>query len=315
MSRILITGIAGFVGQWLARELIATGHTVLGSYQLPHEKEIACTISRKIRSYQLEITDPRACLSLLQKLRPTAVCHLAAISSVGQSFGAEELSLQVNLIGTQHLLAASRQIKLQKFLFVSSADIYGRFSPTNKLLTESQPASPVSPYAISKAAAEWLCQYAHKTHGVPAVIVRAFNHTGPGQTDRFAIPSFARQIALIEAGEQKPVISVGDLSAQRDFSDVRDVVRGYRLLLEHGKAGEIYQICSGKSRTVRSVLEELISLSTVPIRISVDKSRLRKADIPILRGSSAKIRKLGYRPSIRFAATLNDTLAYWRDQV
>lgn len=317
MTRLLITGIAGFVGQWLTRELLAArkSYRIIGAIQLPSDRKIVRSLHPDIPTYLLDLTDPQGIRRVVQKVRPDMIVHLAARSSVGQSFGTEQETLQVNLIGTQHLLDAVRETPVRRLLFVSSSDVFGSTAATGKKLTESDPLAPISPYAISKAAAEWACLYAARQYQTPVVIARSFNHTGPGQTDRFVIPSFARQIAEIEAGRKPPVIQVGDLSAKRDFSDVRDVVRAYRLLLEKGKAGEIYQVCSGTSRSIESVLRSLLAYSPGKIRIEVDKRRLRKADIPVIAGSSARLRRLGWKRSVPFSRTLQETLAWWRLQV
>ncbi|MEW5995105.1 MAG: GDP-mannose 4,6-dehydratase, partial [Candidatus Zixiibacteriota bacterium] len=193
---------------------------------------------------------------------------------------------------------------------------YGVFRPKNKTLTEDQPLNPVSPYGIAKAAAEQAGLYYFRQHKLPVVIARAFNHSGPRQADSFVIPAFAKQIASIESGLQEPVVAVGDLSARRDLSDVRDIVCGYRLMAEKGKPGQVYQLCSGRTVTIKSVLDTLLKLSDKRIRVKVDKSRLRKSDIPILRGDNRRAaRELGYKIRYSLTTTLKDTLEYWKKKI
>ena len=234
----------------------------------------------------------------------------AAIASVGRSFQLERLTYKVNFDGTLNVLAASLGLKtLKKLVFVSSCDTYGIFTPKTKLLSESQPFNPISPYGISKAMAEHACLYYNRRHDLPVTIARAFNHSGPRQDDNFVIPSFARQIALIEAGQQRPQLKVGDLSARRDLSDVRDIVAGYRLLAERGKEGQAYHLCTGRAVSIQRVLKALIKLSTAQISVKVDKSRLRKNDIPSLRGDNRRaVQELGYATRYSLKTTVEDTL-------
>ncbi|MCM2271212.1 MAG: GDP-mannose 4,6-dehydratase [candidate division Zixibacteria bacterium] len=313
----LITGIAGFAGSWLAEELLSEGYRVFGTF-LPNESlNNIRPIQKQLSLAKLDILDTSACRKLVAAVKPDHIFHLAAIASVGRSFELEQVTFRVNFDGTLSMLEAARQhARLKSFLFIGSADSYGTFQPPTKLLTERQCFNPISPYGIAKSAAEYASRYYHRAHGLPVVIARSFNHSGPRQTDNFVIPSFAKQIAMIEAGRQKPVLMVGDLSAKRDFSDVRDIVRGYRLLAQKGKPGEVYQLCSGKAVSIQHVLDMLISISHADISVKVDKQRLRKADIPMLRGSHAKAtRDANFSTRIPLRTTLMDTLAYWREKI
>jgi GDP-4-dehydro-6-deoxy-D-mannose reductase len=312
-----VTGIAGFAGSYLAEELVNAGWRVAGSV-IPNEPLTnLAAVKDRIVLTTFDILDPQACQEAINRTSPDYIFHLAAVASVGKSFSAERATLRVNVEGTLNLLEAARQkAGLKRFIFVSSADIYGLFSPKTKTLTEDQPLNPVSPYGISKAAAERTALYFHKQYNLPVVVARSFNHSGPRQVDAFVIPSFARQIALIEAGKQDPVLHVGDLSAKRDLSDVRDIVCGYRLLAEKGTPGRVYQLCSGKAVAINSILKGLLKLSAKDIEVRPDPSRMRKSDIPVLRGTHARAtRELGF--SIRYSIdeTLRDTLNYWRDQI
>ena len=313
----LITGIAGFAGSWLAEELLREGYRVFGTLAPGETTDNIKKIKTDLSLTRLDILNTSACRKLVVSAKPDYLFHLAAIASVGKSFDLEQTTFRVNFDGTQNMLDAARQhTGLKKFLFVGSADAYGIFQPPTKTLTENQCFNPISPYGIAKAAAEYASRYYHRAHKLPVVIARSFNHSGPRQNDNFVIPSFARQIALIEAGQQKPVLMVGDLSAKRDFSDVRDIVRGYRLLAEKGKPGEAYHLCSGKAVAINDLLRILLSLSHADIEVRIDKNRLRKADIPILRGSHAKAtRAVNFTSKIPLRKTLQSTLKYWREKI
>ncbi len=309
-----ITGIAGFAGSYLAEELLTYGYSVAGSLAPGESTSNLASIEKKLRLVRLDILNPSDCRKAVLKFKPEYLFHLAAIASVGKSFDLEQQTFRVNFEGTTNMLqAAEGCTQVRKFLFVGSCDAYGIVRPATKALTENDPFRPISPYGISKAAAEYAALYYHRRHRVPVVVARAFNHSGPRQAELFVIPSFARQIALIEAGRQEPVVRVGDISVKRDISDVRDIVKGYRLAAENGTPGEVYQFCSGKAVSIKMVLDLMRGLSPLKIAVRVDKERLRKADIPVLRGSHAKAtRKLGYRPAIELERTLADTLNYWR---
>ena len=312
--RAFITGIAGFAGSWLADELLANGYKVAGSIYNHEPTDNIRHLESQLDLHALDIIDGEATTSLLTKLKPQYLFHLAAFASVGRSHQEIRGTLRVNLDGTLNVLEAARQLKgLKQLLFISSAEVYGIFTPKTKTLTENQPVNPVSPYGISKAAAERLALYYRRVFELPVVIIRAFNHSGPRQTEDFVIPAFARQIALIEAGQQKPVLKVGDLSARRDFSDVRDIVRGYRLAAEKGTPGEIYQLCSGKAVTVQKVLDTLLAGAQKKVTVKPDPSRMRKADIPLLRGTNRKAAtQFGFTIRYNLKETLTDTLDYWR---
>lgn len=312
----LITGIAGFAGSYLAEELLANGFAVSGTILKNEPTTNLAEIKSDVRLVTLDITNQSQCERSIRRLKPDYIFHLAALSSVGQSFQNEELTFAVNFQGTLNLLRAAKDLStLKRFLQIGSCEQYGPVGKLRGPILETQPFRPISPYAISKVAAEHAALYYYHRHELPVVAVRAFNHSGPRQTDTFVIPAFARQIARIEAGKQDPVLRVGDLSPKRDFADVRDIVRGYRLLALKGKPGEAYQLCSGRAVTVRAVLELLQQLSSRKIVVRVDKSRLRKADIPTLLGSYRKVRaRTGWKPGYQLRETVTDTLNYWRNK-
>lgn len=309
-----ITGIAGFAGSFLAEELLAEGFKVAGNLYDGEPTKNIDAIKSDLRLYPLDICNAAQSRKLLKQVKPDYVFHLAALASVGRSFKEDRLTYQINFEGTLNILDAAREIgNLKSLLFTSSCDTYGIFRPKNKTMTEAQPLNPVSPYGISKVAAEHACRYYQHQYGLPVIVTRAFNHSGPRQADSFVIPAFASQVAAIEAGRQKPVLSVGDLSARRDLSDVRDIVAGYRLAATHGTPREVYQLCTGKAVPIQKVVDILIALSSRKIRLKIDKNRLRKSDIPLLRGDCSKAKKkLGYITKYGLQTTLTDTLNYWR---
>jgi GDP-4-dehydro-6-deoxy-D-mannose reductase len=314
--RVFITGILGFAGSHLAEELLRHGYEVVGNrYQQEPTANIKA-VRGQVQLVSLDILNARRCQQIISQVRPDYIFHLAAMASVGKSFSMEQLTFKVNFEGTINMLQAALNYgHLRKLVFVGSADCYGHFRPINKTLTEDQPLNPVSPYSIAKAAAEHASLYYHCQYDLPVVVARAFNHAGPRQAESFVVSAFARQVAMIEASHQKPTMKVGDLSARRDFSDVRDIVRGYRLLAEKGRDGETYQLCSGKALSIKRVLDMLLSITSQRISVRTDPARLRKADIPILRGNNKKaVRSLGFNTGYSLKETLTDTLEYWREK-
>ncbi|MEZ5360545.1 MAG: GDP-mannose 4,6-dehydratase [Candidatus Zixiibacteriota bacterium] len=315
-AKAYITGICGFAGSWLAAELISRGYTVRGA-ALPGESDkLLNRIKSQVNIDRFDITDESACRRVFARQKPEYLFHLAAIASVGQSFGIATQTFDINVNGTRNILEAIKGNKgLQRFLCVSSSDIYGRVKPDDLPLKPTQLPNPVSPYAKSKVAAEYLVGLYADQYGIPVSIVRPFNHTGPGQNDNFVIPSFCKKILAAGKPGGKKVMGVGNLDVYRDISDVRDIVRGYRLIAEKGTPGEIYHLCSGKARRIGDILNKLIEFSDIPIRIQKDRKLFRKTDIPVLRGSFHKTRtELGWKPEITIDHTLRDCLTFWRSQ-
>lgn len=312
-----ITGIAGFAGSYLAEELLNHGYKVTGAVYPGESTVNIAGIAGSVALTELDITDQKSCSQAVTRFKPDIIFHLAAFASVGKSFQQERLVYRVNFDGTLNILAAAVEAKrLRKFVFASSCDSYGVFSPKNKTLTENQPFNPISPYGISKAAAEFACQAYAKRYELPVVIGRSFNHSGPRQNQDFVIPSFARQIATIEKGSAKPVMKVGDLSVKRDLSDVRDIVRGYRLLAEKGRLSKAYHLCSGKAVTIQSVLNQMLKMSSKKITVESDRTRFRPNDIPVLRGdNNLATKELGYKIRYSLKQTITDTVNYWRDNI
>jgi GDP-4-dehydro-6-deoxy-D-mannose reductase len=308
-STVLVTGGCGFVGPYLIAALEKTGQQVIALGTSPTQ---ALSIAPEWRS--VDLCDRTAVSDLVASVRPTAVYHLAALSSVAASFEDPIPTYMTNVMGTAYLLdALRRQAPTARTLLISSAEVYGgRTSP----LLESTPFDPANPYAASKVAAEMIGLEHWKSQGLPVLRARSFNHTGPGQAPHFVVASFAKQIALIESGLQAPVLKVGNLTARRDFLDVRDVVRAYVALMAEGEPGAAYNVCSGQAIPMRALLDGLLSLCSVAIDVQEDPARFRPIDVPELVGSHAALSEAtGWKPVISLEQTLKDTLAYWRDRV
>jgi len=315
--RTLITGCAGFAGSHLAECLLGKDEEVIGlrapddaCANLQHIKERLKIVSADLR----EIGRVR---EVIESLKPQRIYHLAAFSSPAQSFEDPERTYHVNFMGTLNLLSAWLRMGMDcRFLLVSSAEVYG-IVPREKLpLREEMELRPVNPYAGSKAAAENLALQFFRSYGLPIVLVRPFNHTGPRQSSRFVCSNLARQVAEIELGLRPPTVVAGNLDAGRDFTDVRDIVRGYFDLLEHGAPGEVYQLCSGHSVSIKSVLGVLTSFASKPIQALVDKPSLRKHDAAETWGDYSKAKlAVGWEPRRELTDTLRELTDYWKEKV
>lgn len=306
--KALITGGRGFVGRHLADVLRSAGHTV-------EALDLSGPPGAAIH-HECDIRDFDRLVAFMRAIRPDWVIHLAAWSSVGLSFKNPTRAFEINAQGTVNLLEAVRGLGLNgRVVIVSSAEVYGA-SEVEGLVDEDNPIAPASPYALGKACGELGALYYSGVGGVDLIIARAFNHTGPGQADVFALPSFARQVAEAEKGLRKPVLYVGNLDVVRDFTDVRDVVRAYHLLLEGNPPGTLYNVCSGRGYRLGDLVGRLVSLSGVRMEITVDKDRWREAEIPSLIGDNRRIvRDLGWRPEIPIDTTIADLLDHWRERV
>jgi len=297
--KALVTGSEGFVGRHLTAHLEASGDEVIGVDLVDG----------------IDITDPDATHALVADIAPDVIYHLAGWADVGGSWKAPVAAFRANAEGTLNVLGAATEADVQRVLAVSSADVYGKVDVAELPLDESSDLRPASPYAASKVAADYLGLQAWLGRGLPVLRVRAFNHLGPGQTDKFVAPALASRIARAErdGGE---VLTVGNLSARRDFTDVRDVVRAYRLLMVSGEPGEAYNVCSGLDLAVQELADELLAMAKVPLRFETDPELLRPVDIPVLRGSHEKLtRATGWEPAIAIGQTLADLLEDWRGRI
>ena len=303
----MITGAAGFVGRHLTAHLEACGDEVVGvdRHEIPGSPLPG-----------VDITDAAAVGRLLDDLRPSAIYHLAGWADVGGSWKAPVEAFRANAEGTLNVLSAAVDAGVERVLAVSSADVYGKVEPSELPLTEESPLRPASPYAASKVAADYLGLQAWLGRGLPVLRVRAFNHLGPGQTDKFVAPAIASRIAKAERDGGPDVLPIGDLSARRDFTDVRDVVRAYRLLMEKGQAGEVYNVCSGVDLAVQDLADQLLAQARIPLRFETDPELLRPVEVPVLRGSHDRLTDAtGWEPEIPIGQTLTDLLEDWRTRV
>ncbi len=316
--RLLITGITGFVGSHMAEYALERGATVLGSARWRSRTENIEHLRPRVGLLECDLRDLASVRKLLREAEPTHVIHLAALSFVGSSWHMPVETLSTNILSQANLLEGVREMKVvPRVLAVGSSEEYGLVYEDELPITESNPLRPLSPYAVSKVAQDMMGFQYFKSYGLPIVRTRGFNHEGPRRGEVFVTSNFAKQIAEIEAGLRDPIISVGDLTPRRDFSDVRDVVRGYWLLLERGEPGDVYNLCSGRSWAIRDVLDfYLAHSSSKGIAVETDPARLRPSDVMVLEGDSSKIRKaVGWEIEIPFQQTLQDLLAYWRQQV
>ncbi len=304
MKKILITGITGFVGNHLKDHLDKNDYEVHGT-SLSQESTEGNTQIHKVN-----LLDEENVFKLIQELQPDLVIHLAALSSPKKSFENPKEFLQNNTDAQLNLLLAIKKAEISpRILIVSSGEIYG--SQEKLPINEAAPLFPTSPYSVSKITQDYLALQYFLSEGMDIIRVRPFNHIGPGQSDEFVVSSFAKQIAELERNDG--IVKVGNLSAKRDFTDVRDMVKAYVLILEKGKSGEVYNIGRGISYEVKFILDTLISLSGKDIRTEVDKSRLRPIDIPDIICENTKIHEAtGWTPEIPLEKTLQDTLDYWR---
>jgi len=316
--RVLITGITGFVGSHLAEWALSRGAEVTGSIRWRSNTQHIDHLRERLSLVQADLRDLSSVRELVERAQPDYIVHLAAQSFVGASWSTPSETLLTNAISQMNLFEAIRQLKVSaRFLVIGSSEEYGLVHPDELPITEANPFRPLSPYAVSKVTQDLMGFQYHKSYGLDIVRARAFNHTGPRRGEAFATSNFARQIAEIEAQRRPPVVEVGDLKPRRDFSDVRDIVRGYWRLLEAGASGDVYNLCSGRDWSIERMLNFLLSRSSVSnIEVRVDPARLRPSDVPVLRGSAEKAeRATGWRPEIPLEQTLGDVLDYWRQQL
>jgi GDP-4-dehydro-6-deoxy-D-mannose reductase len=298
--RALVIGASGFVGHHLVAHLEDSGDDVVASDRA---------------SGGPDICDPEAMLTHLAETAPDVVYHLAGQSDVARSWVDVHATFRTNVEGLLNVLAASRAAEVTKVVAIISADVYGNVLPEQLPLGEDTPMRPVSPYGASKVAADYVALQAHLGYGMDVVRARPFTHSGPGQSERFVASALASRIALAER-DGLDEITVGTLDTRRDFTDVRDVVRAYRLLAEHGHAGDVYNICTGADISIQELADTLVSLARRPVRLVPDPALLRPADLAVLRGDATKIHELtGWKAEIPLATTLADLLDDWRARV
>ncbi|HEV7666908.1 MAG TPA: GDP-mannose 4,6-dehydratase [Thermoanaerobaculia bacterium] len=295
--RVLVTGIGGFLGQHLAERLLDRGHSVVGT-TWGTTSDLA-----GIELHEVDLLDAPGLSAAVHAAAPEAIIHLAGLSHVGESWQRPADYFQVNVLGTENVLDAAATLGKCRVLLASSAEVYGLVPEEHQPIVETEPVAPRTPYALTKAAAERL------TVRAGGIVTRCFNLVGPGQSDRFALPAFAGQLAAIKKGEQEPVLKVGNLSARRDFVHVADGVAALALLAEQGAPGEIYNVAAGRAFSIAEALDRLIAISGLSVEIQEDPSRLRPVDMPLLEGNAEKIRALGWKPEKDLDAALGELWA------
>ena len=323
--KILITGIAGFVGKHLTSYLTKdeskeANHKILGidlnlkDFNPGNYKKHG----RKIELAEVDLTNREKVFGVIRKFKPDQIYHLAAQSSVSYSWENPAETFKINVFGGINILEALKAFCPQcRVLMVCTAEEYGEAESGDKAIDENFRICPQNPYAISKSALDFFSSVYCSAYGLPVFISRSFNHIGPGQSERFVISDFARQIALIDKGTQEPVIMVGNIESCRDFLDVRDAVKAYNYIINRGTRGQVYNVCSGEKRKISDLLVVLISLSkTRNIKVEIDRSRFRAIDVKTIYGNNGKLKAhTGWSPEYSIEQSLEDTLDYWKEKL
>lgn len=312
MKKALVIGAAGFVGDYLIRELHNNRMDAYAT-KLPHENfegESAIV-------YDLDILDKDAVVDILYEIQPDYIFHLAAQSSVGVAWKNPQLTVDVNIKGSINVMDAVRDLFYKpRILLIGSGEEYGHIRPEETPIREDNALRPGNIYAVTKVCQNMVGSIYSRAYDMDLMMVRAFNHIGPGQASLFVVSDFCRQVAEIEKGIREPVIMVGNLAAKRDFTDVRDVVKAYVKLIQKGKAGETYNVGSGNAQEIRQILEKVIDMSDQEIEVKTDPNKIRPVDVPIIEADITKLNRLtGWKPEISVEQTIRETLDYWRMNV
>lgn len=313
MKKALIIGAAGFVGSYLARELIEHhGMEVHATKLLQEQLEIAGSTV-----HDLDILNKDEIVGLLYEVRPNYIFHLAAQSSVSVAWRNPGITVDINVKGAINVMDAVRELYYKpSVLLIGSGEEYGHIREGETPIKEDSHLRPGNIYAATKVCQNMIAGIYTQAYGMDLMMVRAFNHIGPAQSPIFVVSDFCKQAAEIEAGKREPVMYVGNLAAKRDFTDVRDVVRAYALLIQNGKAGETYNVGSGHAYAIQEILDLIISLSNAEIKVETDPNKIRPVDVPIIEADITKLnRATGWKPQIPLKQTIQETLDYWRARV
>lgn len=312
MKKGLIIGAAGFVGNYLINEIMENEIEPYAT-KLPYEK----LENDSIKVYDLDIMDKDAVIALLFEIRPDFIFHLAAQSSVGLAWKNPGLTVDVNIKGSLNVMDAVRQLFYKpRVLLIGSGEEYGHIHSRETPISEDNALRPGNIYAATKVCQNMIGNIYSKAYDLEIMMVRAFNHIGPGQASMFVVSDFCKQVAEIEKNLREPVMKVGNLAAKRDFTDVRDVVKAYVKLIQLGKAGETYNVGSGKAKTISEILDLIVSMSDTKIKVEIDTNKIRPVDVPIIEADITKLNQLTkWVPQIPLEQTIQETLSYWRTHV
>ncbi len=318
-KKVLITGISGFAGSYLAEHLVSRNDlTIHGTYLKESSLSNINHIVNKINLEKINLLDNKDVDSLIDRVKPDLIFHLAALTSPSDSFKTPVETITNNIAAEVNLLEAVHLSKLldSKILIVSSAETYGKVDKDDLPIDENTKFTPTNPYSVSKIAQDFLGLQYFLSYKLQIIRVRPFNHIGPRQSPGFVVPDFAKKIVEIEKGRREPILKVGNLESKRDFTDVRDMVIAYDLLLKKGVPGDVYNVGSGSSHKISEILDLLLSFSNIKIKIEVDPTLLRSFDTPELVCDNTKFFKLtNWKPKIELSRTLKEILDYWRSLV
>lgn len=315
MKKVLITGASGFVGTYLAQHLLELGNSEIHGTYLSDESREKSPVKDRITFHKVDLQDKEQTEQLIHMVMPDEVYHLAAMSSVAASFKDPIGTFHSNIDAELNIFESLRANNLltTRVLITGSAEEYGYVAANDLPVDENTPLRPASPYAVSKVTQDFLGLQYFISYKMPIFRVRPFNHVGPGQGPGFVVADFARQIAMIEKGTMEKVIKVGNMEARRDFTDVRDMVKLYPLIVEKGIPGDVYNAGSGKSHKIQEIMDMLIKLANVDIKLETDQAKIRPSDVPEIIADSTKIMEAtGWKAEIPFEQTIKDTLDYWR---
>lgn len=308
--KALVIGAAGFVGDYLVSRVLSSMHCDVVATKLPHEKLDRADIEVR----DLDILDADGVASLLAESRPAYLFHLAAQSSVPLSWEKPHATVEANIIGSLNILTALRGVlSPPRTLIVGSGEEYGPANGDRIPIREDARLWPQNVYAVTKACQNMMATVYSRAYQLPLVMVRAFNHIGPGQSPAFVVSDFCRQVAEIERGRRAPVMEVGNLDARRDFTDVRDVVRAYTGIIQRGRPGETYNVGSGTATSIAEMLDMILARSTCEITVCVNPEKLRPVEVPVIAADVHKVYDaIGWNAEIPLAQSISDTLEYWR---